>query len=146
MAKKLLGYGVDYSLILWIVEFLVNRKQCVRFQSASSSSLGTSTGAPQGTVLAPELFTLYTNNCRGTNITPFIKYSDDTALVDLSDDDTSYFDEVTRFTGWCKENYLDLCWFVFNCRENGHSLATKHSRMHLISPTAILCLDKHFFL
>ena len=141
MAKKLLGYGVDYSLILWIIEFLVNRKQCVCFQLSSSSSLGTSTCAPQGTVLAPELFTLYTNNCRGTNITPFIKYSDDTALVDLSDDDTSYFDEMTRFTGWCKENYLDLYWFV-------SSLVTKHcyhSRMHLISPIAILCLDKHFF-
>ena len=62
----------------------------------------------QFSVLAPVLFTLYTNDCVGSDITPFIKYSDDTALVDLSDDDNTYFDEVFRFTQWCKNNFLDL--------------------------------------
>ena len=108
MARKLLGYGVDHRLTLWIVNFLVDRTQSVRFQAALSSQLQTSTGAPQGTVLAPVLFTLYTNDCSGSSITPFIKYSDDTALVDLSDSDTVYFDEVSRFNVWCKDNYLDL--------------------------------------
>ena len=108
MARKLLGYGVDHRLVLWIVNFLVNRTQSVRFQAALSSQLETSTGAPQGTVLAPVLFTLYTNDCTGSSITPFIKYSDDTALVDLSDNDTIYFEEVSRFNTWCKENFLDL--------------------------------------
>ena len=106
MAKKLFGYDVDHHLVLWIFEFLINRTQCVRFQS--SSSLNTATGAPQGTVLAPVLFTLYTNDCMGTNITPFIKYSDNIALMDFSDDDTTYFNKVSRFTVWCKETNLDL--------------------------------------
>ena len=42
-----------------------------------------STGVPQGCVLSPVLFTLYTNDCTGTENTIFIKYSDDTAIVDL---------------------------------------------------------------
>jgi hypothetical protein len=54
------------------------------------------------------LFTLYTNDCVGTETTPLIKYSDDTALQDLSNSDTAYLQEVDKFTTWCKDNYLDL--------------------------------------
>ena len=108
MALKLLRYDVHPRLILWIVNFLVNRFQSVRFQNALSSSKTTSTGSPQGTVLSPVLFTLYTNDCTGTEVTPSIKYSDDTALEDLSNSDTVYFDQVQKFCSWCKDNYLDL--------------------------------------
>jgi retron-type reverse transcriptase len=79
---------VTPRLILWIVQFLVNRTQSVHFLSAHSSVRHTSAGAPQGTVISPVLFTLYTNDCRGTNITPVIKYSDDTAIEDLSNTDS----------------------------------------------------------
>ena len=60
------------------------------------------------TVLSPVLFTLYTNDCTGTEVTPFVKYSDDTALEDLSNSDANYFAEVKRFCEWCRDNYLDL--------------------------------------
>jgi hypothetical protein len=108
MALKLLSYDVHPKLILWIVSFLVNRSQSVRFQNALSSTTSTSTGSPQGTVLSPFLFTLYTNDCTGTDTTPLIKYSDDSALEDLSNSDAIYFDEVKKFSTWCKDNYLDL--------------------------------------
>ena len=80
----------------------------VRFQNALSSAKTTSTGSPQGTVLSPVLFTLYTNDCTGTDTTPLIKYSDDSALQDLSNSDSVYFDQVQKFCLWCKNNYLDL--------------------------------------
>ena len=86
----------------------MNRSQSVRYQSAVSVSRSTFTGAPQGTVLSPILFTLYTNDCSGSDSTPLIKYSDDSALADLSNSDSTYFDEVGRFSNWCKDNYLDL--------------------------------------
>jgi len=54
------------------------------------------------------LFTLYTNDCIGTDTTPLVKYSDDTALEDLSNSDHVYFEQVERFSSWCKENFLDL--------------------------------------
>ena len=56
----------------------------------------------------PGLFTLYTNDCRGMDITPVIKYSDDSAIEDLSNSDDVYFSAVRRFNTWCKENFLDL--------------------------------------
>jgi hypothetical protein len=99
---------VTPRLILWIVQFLVSRTQSVRFLSAQSSVRHTSAGAPQGTVISPVLFTLYINDCGGTNITPVIKYSDDTAIEDLSNTDSVYFEEVDRFNLWCKQNFLDL--------------------------------------
>ena len=80
MARKLLKFNVNPRLILWIVDFLVNRSQRVRYESTYSLSRTTSTGAPQGTVLSPILFTLYTNDCQGNESTPLIKYSDDSAF------------------------------------------------------------------
>ena len=67
-----------------------------------------STGVPQGCILSPVLFTLYTNDCAGTENTIFIKYSDDTAIVDLSNSMPHYIEEVERFTTWCKDNFLDF--------------------------------------
>ena len=101
-------YLLSYQLILWIISFVVNQTQAVRFQHALSSSKATSTGSPQGTVLSPVLFTLYTNDCSGSNTTPLVKYSDDSALEDLSNSDAVYFDAVEKFSSWCKNNYLDL--------------------------------------
>ena len=67
-----------------------------------------STGVPQGCALSPVLCTLYTNDCTGTENTIFIEYSDDTAIVDLSNSIPHYIEEVERSTTWCKANFLDL--------------------------------------
>ena len=94
LAHKLTQAGVNAKLVLWIVNFLVERTQKVHFQSSVSSSMTTSTGSPQGTVLSLFLFTLYTNDCRGRKEAPITKYSDDSATLDLSNDDNYYFTGV----------------------------------------------------
>ena len=92
-ASKLLKIDVNPRLILWIVDFVVNRSQTVRRQAALSSSRSVSTGSPQGTVLSPILFTLYIQMTA-----PVIKYSDDSAIEDLSNSDSVYFAEIKRFS------------------------------------------------
>ena len=57
---KLEFAGVDQHLTSWILDYLTNRPQYVRTQDYVSDTIICSTGAPQGTVLAPFLFTLYT--------------------------------------------------------------------------------------
>ena len=99
---------VNPRRILWIVDVLVNRSQTVRHQAALSSSCSIFIGSPQGTVLSPILFTLYTNDCTGTDTTPVIKYSDDSAIEDLSNSDSVYFAEVKRFSNWSRDNSPDL--------------------------------------
>ena len=72
----------------------------------------TNTGAPQGTVLAPILFSIYTNDCSTVfdNI-PILKYADDTSIQALVSNDTAlcnYYSEIERFVEWCDSHYLLL--------------------------------------
>lgn len=82
LVRKLLHLGVNPQMILWIYDFLTDRSQKVRFNSCISSSKMINTGAPQGCVLSPILYTLYTNNCQASSPAhTYFKYADDTALV-----------------------------------------------------------------
>ena len=82
LKDKLTEMGVDLSFISWITDYLTGRPQYVRLGNCVSGTLMSSTGAPQGTVLAPLLFTLYTADFKYTSESCHIqKYSDDTAIV-----------------------------------------------------------------
>ena len=59
---KLDRLGVDPNLILWINSYLTKRIQFVKLNGKYSKKITTFTGAPQGCVLSPFLFTLYTND------------------------------------------------------------------------------------
>ncbi|KAI3376866.1 hypothetical protein L3Q82_000111 [Scortum barcoo] len=65
---KLQLAGVDHHLTTWILDYLTHRPQFVRVQGFESDRLLCSTGAPQGTVLAP--FPVHPLHCR-----LFIQYS-----------------------------------------------------------------------
>ena len=84
---------------------MCHRKQSVLFKGLLSGKRSISTGVPQGCILSPVLFTLYTNYCTGTENTTLIKYSDDSAIVDLSNSIPHYMAEVEIFTTWCKDNF-----------------------------------------
>ena len=54
----------------------------VRLIGVLLSVICTNTGVPQGTVLAPFLFSLYTADCRSTDEScPLVKFADDTELA-----------------------------------------------------------------
>ena len=77
------------------------------------STIRTNTGAPQGCVISPVLFTLYTNDCVSTHDScEIIKYADDTAILGkLSTNPVrhaDYLNCVTDFTDWCTANFLEL--------------------------------------
>ena len=112
LVKKLLDINVPCGLIQWTLDYLTNRSQYVKIgQSSTLNVISSSTGAPQGTVLAPFLFTLYTSDCRSqSSKCPLIKFADDTALIGLisKDDDRAFLSQVDSFVNHCDTNYLEL--------------------------------------
>ncbi|KAI3363725.1 hypothetical protein L3Q82_001339 [Scortum barcoo] len=95
----------------WIRDFLTNMPQVVRIWDNTSSTLVLSTGTPQGCVLSPALFTLFTSDCSAIHSTnTIVKFADDTTIVGLisDNDETHYREEIQHLTQWCSNNNLVL--------------------------------------
>ncbi len=58
LVAKLQTLGLNRSLCSWILDFLTGRSQVVRMGNNTSSPLILNTGAPQGCVLSPLLYSL----------------------------------------------------------------------------------------
>lgn len=111
LGDKLERVGVTDILTKWITDYLTDRPQYVRTQDCVSDMLLCSTGAPQGTVLAPFLFTFYTADFRHNTPTCHLqKFSDDSAIVGLirEGDDREYRGLVQGFVDWCQLNHLQI--------------------------------------
>ncbi len=111
LADKLSDLGITSSLCDWIQDFLTARPQVVKFGQFTSNSITLDVGAPQGCVLSPLLYSLYTHDCMSSHSsTSIIKFADDTVVLGLinNNDEAAYLDEVERLTSWCQDNCLSL--------------------------------------
>ena len=94
-----------------MLDFLTERPQAVRVNNNTSDTLILSTGAPQGCVLSPLLFTLLTHDCKPNfSSNHIVKFADDTTVVGLisNNDETNYRKEVNQLALWCQNNNLFL--------------------------------------
>ena len=82
---KLKQLGVNYDVCKWIFSFLSDRPQVVRIGDNNlSKSLVINTGAPQGCVLSPQLYSLFTHDCISLFSDCVVtKFADDTTVAGL---------------------------------------------------------------
>ncbi|KAK3513269.1 hypothetical protein QTP70_009689 [Hemibagrus guttatus] len=108
---KLKQFGISTSLCNWTLDFLTNRPQSVRLDNLTSSSLILYTGVPQGCVLSPLLYSLFTHDCIPVHASKsIIKFADDTMVIGLirGNDETAYREEIQHLVAWCGDNNLEL--------------------------------------
>ncbi|KAK5853457.1 hypothetical protein PBY51_014606 [Eleginops maclovinus] len=108
---KLRDLGLNSALCDWILSFLTGRSQAVWMGKITSSTLTLNTGAPQGCVLSPLLYSLFTHDCVATHSSnTIIKFADDTTVIGLitDGDETAYREEVRALTSWCQDHNLHL--------------------------------------
>jgi hypothetical protein len=111
MIAKLAELNVPTYLQLWVLDYLTQRPQYVRTHKEVSDRIILNVGAPQGCVLSPVLFVLYTNGMKwNSRDTIVVKYADDTMIAGLikNDDDSEYLACIDFVNSWCRANYLDI--------------------------------------
>ena len=109
--NKLVSYfSLDNHLVLWNIDFLTNRLQRVFVNGCFSELSLTCTGYPQGCILSPLLYILYTDDCRSNHLNRFlVNFADDSALLSLLQGSEQYHGPaLTEFVDWCDNSYLDL--------------------------------------
>ena len=119
-------FNLSKNLVGWILNFLTNRTQRGRVNGVLSDKVYSSTGSPQGCVLSPLLFILYTNMCQSTYENSLIlKYADDSVIVSLlQGSEHNHGPVVDDFVKWCEDSHLHLnitktrhgYWFYKECQ------------------------------
>jgi len=111
LGEELRGMGVHDLVISWVTDYLTGRPQFVRLGSVLSDVVVSDIRAPQGTVLSPFLFTLYTTDFQYNSESRHLqKFSDDSTVVGCIREGEAgeYRTLVDNFVEWSEQNHLRL--------------------------------------
>ena len=113
LLKKMEHYGIRGITLEWFKSYLNQRVQYVTYKSTNSKSLNIPCGVPQGSVLGPLLFILYSNDIPNSlKYSKSILFADDTTVYISGEDVTDLFrclnHDLSKLNDWFKANKLSL--------------------------------------
>ena len=79
--KKMPFLGFTDETILWYTSYLANRKFIIKIERAYSDKASITCGVPQGLILGPLLFIIYTNDMPQAVDSELLLHANDTCLV-----------------------------------------------------------------
>ena len=104
-------FGISGSFLNWPTSYLQGRHQYTNVNGAISEKLPVTYGIPQGSVLGPTLFTLFTNDLPSSVKSGSVyMYADDTTVFSIGADTDSAIwqlnEALKELYSWCLKNRL----------------------------------------
>ena len=123
LLSKLEHYGIRGPVLQWVKSYITNRQQYAYVNGKNSTKQQITCGVPQGSVLGPLLFLIYTNDIGNSTESKIRLFADDTNSFVNSENYTELKKVITKtlkeiFT-WCKDNKLTInidktCYSIFH--------------------------------
>ena len=123
LLSKLEHYGIRGPALQWLKSYISNRQQFAHVNGKNSTIQNITCGVPQGSVLGPLLFLIYTNDIGNSTESKIRLFADDTNSFVNSDNYTELKKVITKtlkeiFT-WCQDNKLTInidktCYSIFH--------------------------------
>ena len=124
--------GIGGSVLSLLTQFLSNRSQQVMVDCCRSKLVNISSGVPQGSVLGPLLFLLYTSELFSISENKLIDYADDSTLMAAVPSPgvtvavaESLICDLSRVSEWC-----DLWGMKLNASQTKTMIVSRSSTMH----------------
>ena len=151
LVSKVKAHGISGNVLLWIQDFLNNRKQTVVVNGSQSTQKTVTSGIPQGSVLGPILFVLYINDLPSCVENHIRLFADDTKIFtrsDTSEATDSLQADLNQLQSWSQKWLLrfhpEKC-HVLKLGRNKSDAVYKMNRTDLEGNTSTIILSESSF-